>query len=305
MKDLRKTVEKFWREKKAIGHFNVAGWEQLAAVVAAAKELKQPVIVGVSESEREFWGAKTIAALIKFFRESEKIEIFLNADHTRSLAGAKEAAAAGFDSITVDFSFLPLAENIRKTKEAAIAARKINPNIIIEGELGNIGEHSNIKSWQKKPVFPPAGGLTTSTEAAEFVKKTGVDWLAPSVGNLHGVFSQKSTKDILKSSAKEKWLDPRLDIKRLAEIEKAINQPMVLHGGSGNTIGDWQKAVWAGAAIVHISTEFRLAWRQNLEKSLKQQSAEIIPYKINQEVIEALKKEIMKYMLIFSPARLK
>jgi len=301
MKNLKQIISNNWEEKKAIGHFNVACWEQLASVAAAAKELKQPVIAGVSESEREFWGAKTIAALIKFFRDQEKIKIFLNADHTRSLEKAKEAATAGFDSITVDFSFLPLAENIRKTREAAIAAKKINPQIIIEGELGNIGNHSNIKSWQKKPVLD----LTEPEEAADFAKKTGVDWLAPSVGNLHGVFSRQSTKDILKSGGKEKWLDPKLDIKRLAEIGKAINQPIVLHGGSGNTVGDWQKAIRAGAAIVHISTEFRLAWRQNLEKSLKQQSTEIIPYKINEKVIESLKKEIMKYMLIFSSARLK
>lgn len=301
MKNLKQVINNSWQEKKAVGHFNVACWEQLAAVVAAAKELKKPVIAGVSESEREFWGVKTISALVKFFREQEGIEIFLNADHTRSLAGVKEAAAAGFDSITVDFSFLPLAENIKKTKEAAVMARKINPQIIIEGELGNIGDHSNIKNWEKKPVID----LTKLEEAADFVKKTGVDWLAPSVGNLHGVFSRQSTKDILKSDSKEKWLDPKLDIKRLLEIGIVINRPMVLHGGSGNTAGDWQKAVRAGAAIVHISTEFRLAWRQNLDKSLKQQSAEIIPYKINERVIADLKKEIMKYMLIFSPSRLK
>ncbi|MDP2705800.1 MAG: class II fructose-bisphosphate aldolase [bacterium] len=304
MKNLKQVVNNHWRQKKAVGHFNVACWEQLSAVVAAAKELKQPVIVGVSESEREFWGVKTIATLIKFFRESEKIEIFLNADHTRSLAGAKEAAAAGFDSVTVDFSFLPLTENIKKTKEAAIAARKINPNIIIEGELGNIGDHSNIKSWQKKPVL----NLTTSAEAVEFAKETKADWLAPSVGNLHGVFLTRINADLPRINTDElrrQSKNPKLDIKRLIEIGRAVNRPMVLHGGSGNTIGDWQKAVQTGAAIVHISTEFRLAWRQNLEKSLKQQSAEIIPYKINQEVIEALKKEIMRYMLIFSPARLK
>ncbi len=301
MKDLRKTVEGYWRQKKAIGHFNVACWEQLAAVAAAIKTLKQPVIVGVSESEREFWGAKTIAALVKFFRESERIEIFLNADHTHSLVGVKEAAAAGFDAITADFSFLPLAENVKKTKEAAAAARKINPKIIIEGELGNIGNHSNIKSWQKKPTV----NLTEPAEAADFVKKTGVDWLAPSAGNLHGVFSRQSTESILKSGAKEKWLDPKLDIERLAAIGQAINRPMVLHGGSGNTSVDWQKAVQAGAAIVHISTEFRLAWRRSLEKSLKRQPAEIAPHKINAAVVEDLKKEIIRYMLIFSQSRLK
>lgn len=300
MKDLRKTVEEYWREKKAVGHFNVACWEQLAAVAAAAKELKKPAIVGVSESEREFWGVKTIAALVKFFREQAGIEIFLNADHTHSLAGVKEAAAAGFDSVTVDFSFLPLAENIQQTKEAALAAKKINSQIIIEGELGNIGEHSSIKNWQKKPVID----LTKSEEAAEFLKKTGVDWLAPSVGNLHGVFSRQSTEKILKGGGKEKWLDPKLDTILLADIGQAIGRPMVLHGGSGNTPADWRVAAKAGAAVIHISTEFRLAWRQNLEKSLKRQPAEIAPHKINETVIGNLKKEIMRYMLIFSPARL-
>lgn len=296
MKDLKKTVEEYWRQGKAIGHFNVACWEQLAAVAAAAKELKKPAIVGVSESEREFWGAGRIAMLVRYFREKEKIQIFLNADHTHSLAKVLEAARSGFDAITVDFSFLPLAENIKKTKEAAAAARRINPQIIIEGELGNIGEHSNIKSWHQKPIL----FLTTPVEAAEFVAKTGVDWLAPSVGNLHGVFSRQSTEKILKGGGRGKWLDPKLDIPRLAAIGVAIRRPMVLHGGSGNTPADWRLAASDGATIIHISTEFRLAWRRNLEKSLKGQKAEIAPHKIGEPVIAALRAEIEKYIRVFS-----
>lgn len=286
MGNLRRIVSGYRRQGRAIGHFNVANWEQLAAVAAAAKKFKKPVIIGVSESERAFWGVGRIAALIRQLREKEKIGIFLNADHTRSLAGAVEAARAGFDSITVDFSFLPLAENVNKTRVAALAARKIKPDIVIEGELGNIGDHSSVKDWRKKPEL----NLTDPAEAAAFVKRTAVDWLAPSVGNLHGIFLD----------AGEKVRNPRLNIILLKEIGKAISRPMVLHGGSGNTPADWRVAARAGAAVIHISTEFRLAWRRSLEKNLRQQPGEIAPHKIADPVIADLAVQIEKYIKTFS-----
>ena len=118
MQGLRDTLEQAQRRGVAIGHFNIADSVQLRAVFAAAKELNVPVLVGVSEGEREFMGVRQIAALVQSLREEFNFPIFLNADHTHSLPKAIAAARAGFDAIVFDLSALPFEENVRQTKEA-------------------------------------------------------------------------------------------------------------------------------------------------------------------------------------------
>jgi fructose-bisphosphate aldolase, class II len=129
---------------KAIGHFNVSDLVLLKAVFGAARELNVPVVVGLSEGEREFVGTRQIAALVRSLRDEFDFPIFLNADHTHSLAKAVEAAKAGFDSIVFDMSALPFDENARQTKQAVETLKAINPSIVVEGEIGDIGTGSEI-----------------------------------------------------------------------------------------------------------------------------------------------------------------
>ena len=107
MRGLRDALEQSEKDGVAIGHFNVADWVLLKAVLASGQELKVPVVVGASEGEREFFGVRQIAALVRSLREECDCPIFLNADHTHSLAKAVEAARAGFDAIVFDLSALP------------------------------------------------------------------------------------------------------------------------------------------------------------------------------------------------------
>ena len=152
-------------------------------VVDAAKELKVPVIIGASEGERKFLGDLQLAALVRSYREETGLPIFLNADHTHSLEAAIAAAKAGFDSIVFDLSALPLEENIQRTREAIAVLKKINPAILIEGEIGDIGSGSQIHDT----IPDLSKGLTSPEEAKKFVDATEVDILAPAVGNMHGM----------------------------------------------------------------------------------------------------------------------
>src|SRR5580692_10914869 len=111
---LRDALEQAQKNRVAVGHFNIADLVLLKAVFASAQELKVPVLVGVSEGEREFVGVDQIAALVRSFREEFDFPIFLNADHTHSLAKAVEAVKAGFDAIVFDASALPLEQNVRQ-----------------------------------------------------------------------------------------------------------------------------------------------------------------------------------------------
>src|SRR6266446_5489205 len=165
MKTLREVLRQAERDKVAIGHFNFSDLVAFNAIVAAARELKVPVMTGVSEGEREFTGVAQAAALVKAIRDEYDYPIFLNADHTHSLAKAEEAARAGFDEILFDGSALPFEENVQQTKRAVEAIRSIDPSIIVEGEVGYIGTSSEI--LEKAPEGSDT--LTTPEEAEQFV----------------------------------------------------------------------------------------------------------------------------------------
>jgi fructose-bisphosphate aldolase class II len=263
---LKNVLQQSQKNKVAIGHFNVSDLVLLNAVFASARELNVPVVVGASGGERKFMGTRQIAALVRSLREEFDFPIFLNADHTHSLPEALEAAQAGFDSVVFDLSALPFEQNVRQTREAVEALKAIHPAILVEGEIGDIGTGSEIHD--KAPDL--SKGLTTPEQARQFVESTGVDILAPAVGNMHGML-----KSMVQGETRK-----RLDIARIAQIKSATWAPLTLHGGSGTDDEDLRKAIAAGINIVHINTELRVAWRHGLEEGLRTQPDEVVPYKI-------------------------
>jgi fructose-bisphosphate aldolase, class II len=274
---------------KAIGHFNISDLVLLKAVFAAARELSVPVLVGLSEGEREFVGARQIAAFVRSLREEFDYPIFLNADHTHSLAKALEAAKAGFDSIVFDMSALPFDENVRQTKQAVEALKTINPSMLVEGEIGDIGTGSEIHD--QAPDL--SKGLSTPEQAQQFVESTGVDILAPAVGNMHGML-----RSMVRGETKK-----RLDLERIASIKREARIFLTLHGGSGTDDEDLRKAIAAGINIVHINTELRVAWRHGLEQGLAKQLDEVVPYKILPSAVDAVKQVVSSRLQLFNGER--
>ena len=269
----------------AIGHFNVADLAQLKAVFAAAQELNLPVLIGVSEGERDFIGVRQIAALVRSLREEFSFPIFLNADHTHSLTRAMEAAKCGFDSIVFDRSSLPFETNIRETKEAVVTLKSISPAILVEGEIGDIGTGSEVR----EEAQPLSSSLSTPTEARQFVEATGIDILAPAVGNSHGMLKSMVQGDLKK----------RLDIARIAQIKTAVQIPLTLHGGSGTDDQDLRQAIAAGINIIHINTELRIAWRRGVEAGLRQLPDEVAPQKILPFAVDLVKQVAHERLRLF------
>src|SRR4029077_522905 len=109
---LRDALRQLEKEGSGLGHFNVGDLVALKAVIAAAADTGLPVLVGASEGERDFLGARQLAAMVRSLREETGLPVFLNADHTHSLKKAIEAAQAGFDSVGIDFSALPFEQNV-------------------------------------------------------------------------------------------------------------------------------------------------------------------------------------------------
>src|ERR1700758_511745 len=281
---LREVLTRLQTEGAALGHFNVADHVLLKAVIAAASETRLPVFVGASEGEREFFGSHQLAALVKSLRQESDVPVFLNADHTHSLAKAVEAANAGFDSVGVDFSALPFDQNVARTKETVQAIKAVNPAILAEGEIGNIGTGSEIHETAQGDHR-----LSTPEESRQFVDATGIDILAPAVGNMHGML-----KSMVQGKAKK-----HLDIERIAEIKQAAGIFLTLHGGSGTEDEHFRKAIAAGINIIHINTELRVAWRQSLVESLARDPNEVVPYKILRPVVDSVKQVVSSRLRLF------
>ena len=183
---LREAIKSAAAEGRALGHFNVSDSVALRAVAEAAGELQVPVLIGVSEGEREFLGVRQIAALVRSLREAGR-PVFLNADHTHSLEKIREAVEAGFDAVLLDGGKLSLEENIAKTREVVEYVRSVSPETIVEGELGYIGSSSAMLAELPPDAALRPEELTSAEQAEEFVRATGVDLLSPAVGNIHGM----------------------------------------------------------------------------------------------------------------------
>jgi ketose-bisphosphate aldolase len=289
METLRKILEQAETNGVAIGHFNISDLVTLKAIFEAARDLNVPVIVGASEGERHFMGVRQVAATVKSLREEYDFPIFLNADHTHSLPSAIDAANAGFDWIVFDVSTLHLDENIRQTKAAVEALKAVRPDILVEGEIGDIGSGSEIHD--AAPDLQK--GLTTPAEAKRFVEETRVNTLAPAVGNMHGMLKSMVAGDTRK----------RLDIERIRAIKAEARIFMTLHGASGTADDDLREAIAAGITVVHINTEVRLAWRCGLDSALAKHAVEIVPYKILPQVVDSVKRVVADRLALFSSGR--
>jgi|SRR5215471_4444078 len=289
MDTLLNVLTRLENENTALGHFNVADLVLLKAVLAAARESRAPVVVGASEGERDFLGTRQLAALVKSLRNESDLPVFLNADHTHSLEKAKDAANAGFDLVGIDFSALPFEQNVARTKEAVEALKAINPAILVEGEIGDIGTGSEIHAAAQSKDRK----LTTPEEARQFTHATRIDILAPAVGNVHGMLAS-----MVQGTTKK-----HLDIERIAEIKKATRVFLTLHGGSGTDDNDLRNAIAAGINIIHINTELRVAWRESLAASLAQDPNEVAPYKIMQPVVDSVKQVVSSRLKVFQSRR--
>lgn len=286
MRSLREFIEEAEKKKVAIGHFNISDTEGLWAVFSAAKNLEVPVIIGVSEGEREFIGLRQAVALVKSLREEFNHPIYLNADHTYSFEKIKEAVDAGCDAVIFDGTKLAPEENIEITKKCVEYVKETGSSVLVEAELGYIGTSSKLLDKIPEGAEITPEDIETPEDSKNFVEKTGIDLFAPAVGNLHGMLKHAS--------------NPRLSIERIREIRQAAGVPLVLHGGSGVSDEDFKEAIKAGISIVHVNTAIRLAYREGIEKSLKDNPDEIAPYRLLKPGVEAMQRVVERNLRLFN-----
>ncbi len=280
MRTLREVIADARSSGTAIGHFNISDSNQLKAIALASRGAALPVIVGLSEGEREHFPLAHARALIDMYRR-DGIELYLNADHTYTRENAKAAIDAMVDSIVVDGAKLAMEENISYVKDVVAYARQSGRDIVVEGELGYIGQSS--KLHDELPEGVSLENLTSTEDAQRLVAEGGLDCLAPAVGNIHGMLKNAS--------------EPKLHPDRVADIAATTNVPLVLHGASGNTDADITACIKAGVAVVHINTELRVLYRDSLRDAVA--GDEVAPYKFLSPAVEKMTAYIEKRLRVF------
>ncbi|MBU2539848.1 class II fructose-bisphosphate aldolase [Patescibacteria group bacterium] len=282
MKSLEYYFKKAKREKWAIGQFNFSELPQLEGIIEAAKEMHSPIILGTSEGESRFLGLKQAVALKKAYQMETGLPIFLNLDHGKSFDYIKKAIELGYDMVHFDGSKLSLKENISTTKEVVKYAKKFG--VLVEGEIGIIG--TDVSKVYEGKFEIEEKNLTNLKEAVEYIKETGVDCLAVSIGSFHGVSTESN---------------PNLNFEKLKDIKKNIKDSfLVLHGGSGTPKKDIKKAIKLGIVKININTELRLIYTDTLKKFLKENPKEITPYKYLPETVKAVKGVVEDKIRLFN-----
>lgn len=272
---IKDIVEKAKAGNYGIGAFNCANLETTLGIARGAIVSRAPVIIQVSEKTIEYAGLKSIANIVQTIAKNEAadVPVALHLDHGHSFKSVSECIDAGFSSIHIDASELPFDENVKITKESVEYAHK--HGVWAQGELGRIFGKEGLTSgnFENLEEF-----LTDPKQAVEYVKKTGVDTLAISVGTLHGRFK-----------GKEKIYFDRLD-----EIRKAISIPLVLHGASGISDDELTKAIKYGISIVNIDTSLRVAFIDTLKETIKHESDCVDLRKILQPSINAVASVVVR-----------
>ncbi len=269
-------IKEAQKNKKAIWHFNVGGFEQWLGIYEAVKQTKDPVIVATSEGESTYVSSKLLRQLVNL-AQSEGLPIFLGADHRKSTESVEEALSGNVDAIVLDASKHGYDDNVMFVKKMNDLCKKRNPEILTEGELGFIGASSEIHAMFDESLIK---NLPSVEMINKFIYETGINLVAPALGTIHGIVQGGN---------------PAIDIDHIKKICEEVSVPVVLHGGSGVAMNVLQEIRHCGVSVIHINTDIRVTMRSALEKSLIEHT-DMAPYKYLLPVAEAVKLKVLEFM---------
>ena len=256
----------------AVGAFNVENMEMVQAVVAAAEELRSPVIMQTTPSTVKYANLNYFYENVKVAAQESSVPVVIHLDHGNSFELAMQAYRTGYTSIMIDGSHEGFEDNIALTSAVVKACHP--GEVPIEAELGKVGgKEDDLDGGEGDPYTNPQ-------EAAEFVERTGIDSLAVAIGTAHGVY-----KGV-----------PKLDFSRLSEIRKAVSIPLVLHGTSGVPDEDVAECIKRGICKVNYATDLRIAFTKGINQVLKENPDTIDPKKYNAKGREEVRKYVMHKM---------
>jgi fructose-bisphosphate aldolase class II len=269
----------------ALGAFNLDNQETLRAVAQAAAKLNAPVLVEISQGEVDFLGLENVRDMVDNYKAILGIEMYINLDHSPTVAAAKAGIDAGYEFIHIDIS---QAQHDATEQEIIDATREVveyaaMTGALVESEPHYFGGSSNIHKEKidyeeiKKTFSTPEG-------AYHFVKSTGIDTYAAAVGNLHGKYP----------------VPKKLDLDLLQELRDTISCNISLHGGSGTPGHYFIEAVKIGVTKININSDMRYAYRTTLEKALDADPTEYAVVKLMPQVIAAVQEVVESKIRTFN-----
>ncbi len=285
--DARAAMRRARTEHFAFGAFNIDNQETLIAIARAAASKNAPVLIQASQGEVDAMGLDNIRELVDNYKAQYGVEMYINLDHSPTVAGAIAGIEAGFEFIHIDISqarkTASLEEIIAETRQVVEYARLTGASV--ESEPHYFGGGSNLHKEAidyeeiKKTFSTPEG-------TRSFVDATGIDTFAAAVGNLHGTFP----------------VPKKLDIQLLGQLREAITCNISLHGGSGTPGHYFKSATEVGVSKVNINTDLRIAFRNTLERVLADNKSEYAVVKLMEQVIDAVQAVVEEKIDMFNAA---
>ena len=271
----------------AVGAFNIDNQDTLIAIVRAAQKLNSPVLVEVSHDEVGAVGLDNIRDMVSNYSRDFGVEMYLNLDHAPTVEDCKMAIDAGFEFVHIDISQANHdaadEEIVAKTREVVKYAK--TTGALVEAEPHYFGGSSNLHTEAidydeiRKTFSTPEG-------SRNFVEETGIDTFAAAVGNLHG-----------------KYPVPKiLDLDLLQKIRDAISCNISLHGGSGTPLEFFAKAAQIGVSKININSDMRVAYRETLEKVLRDNPDQFAVVKLMEPVRDAVQAVVESKISAFGSA---
>ncbi|MDN5277834.1 MAG: tagatose 1,6-diphosphate aldolase GatY/KbaY [Clostridiales bacterium] len=256
----------------AVAAFNIFNYEAIAWAIEVAEEERIPIIIQFYPGLDRYIGLDTVAAITRSLAGKTSVPIGLHLDHSRTYEQAVSGIRYGFPSIMIDGSTLEFEENIRLTREVVKTAHALG--VEVEAELGHVGVGAKLEDYTNPEHF------TDPDLCPRFINETGADFLAISIGNAHGHYVSV----------------PNIDFKRLEEINRRIDIPLVLHGGSNIPDDQIREAVKLGINKINIATEYNYTFYQTVKSLInKEPNRDFMLGCLNdakEEVKEFLRKKV-------------
>ena len=275
-------LEKAKNEGYAVGAFNTINLETTQGILRAAKEMKSPIIIQITEKTMDYAGGRMIFEIIRKLAEDyyREVPVGVHLDHGKSLEIVQRAVEIGISSVMYDGSRKEYVDNARITKSVVEYCH--TKDVFVQGELGNIPYLSEQKSgevdWDKYMTDPDL--------AKKFIEETGIDALAVAIGNAHDFFKEREAPD---------W-------ERLKKIRSLVNIPLILHGASDWDDGKATDAVKNGISCFNVDTNTRLAFTNALSQLFKNDEAGLDPRKYLGEARDAITESVKKKIELFGSA---
>lgn len=279
--NLKEILEIAEREKTAIGMFNATGFDSLQAVVAAAEELNQPVIIAHAEVHNVYNDISMVGPAMVAVAKAAKVPVCVHLDHGTSLDMVYKALRLGFTSVMIDASALPYEENLAVTKQVTEIAHAMN--VSVEAELGRLvtgeaGSKEEANTDMKAEDF-----YTDPAEAKAFCEATGVDALAIAFGTAHGFYTAQ----------------PKLDFDVVKNVAAATGLPLVMHGGSGVSEEGFKTAIANGIRKINYYSYMSKAGYMAAKSVIEAGNTSYL-HDVEYAAMQAMKEDVKKAIKVFS-----